>query len=237
MKPHTNHHDIPSLKQRLLIPEVWQKLGLQGKPAASCRSPFREDKNPSFSISKDGKRWKDYGTGQGGDVIDFIAMARQITTAEALKVFLELAGVPVPVKGRSPQSGAPRGTSFKEKVTALLPPQEPPQREGLRVPLQNGTEADRRLVAETRRITLEAVSTALALRTLTFYIVQGYRCWLLVDAEERRCTLRTSWNAGMCCPWPCWGAARAHGSTPQRWSSCAAAACASIRITMRTAAV
>lgn len=185
MTTQRNHHDIPALKERLLIPEVWQKLGLQGKPAATCRSPFREDKNPSFSISKDGKRWKDYGTGQNGDVIDFIAMARQITTGEALKVFLELAGVPVPVKGRSPQSGAPRGTSFKEKVTALLPPQEPPQREGLRVPLQNGTEADRRLVAETRRITPEAVSLALALRTLTFSIVQGFRCWLLVDAEER----------------------------------------------------
>lgn len=185
MNTQRNHHDIPALKERLLIPEVWQKLGLQGQPAATCRSPFREDKNPSFSISKDGKRWKDYGTGQNGDVIDFIAMARQISTGEALKVFLELAGVPVPVKGRSPQSGSPRGTSFKEKATALLPPQEPPKPEGLCVPLQNGTEADRRLVAESRRITPEAVSLALALRTLTFSIVQGYRCWLIVDAEER----------------------------------------------------
>lgn len=185
MTPRTKHHDIPSLKERLLIPEVWQKLGLQGQPAATCRSPFREDKNPSFSITKDGKRWKDYGTGQGGDVIDLIAMARQITTGEALKVFLELAGVPVPVKGRSPQSGASRGTSFKEKVTALLPPQVPPKPEGLSVALQNGTEADRRLVAESRHIVLEAVSLALALRTLTFGIVQGFRCWLIVDAEER----------------------------------------------------
>lgn len=173
------------MKERLLIPEVWLKLGLEGQPAATCRSPFREDKNPSFSISKDGKRWKDYGTGQNGDVIDFIAMARQITTGEALKVFLELAGVSRRSPGHAPQAGSPRVTSFKEKVTALLPPQEPPQPEGLRVPLHNGTVADRRLVAESRRITPEAVSTALALRTLTFAIVQGYRCWLLVDAEER----------------------------------------------------
>lgn len=185
MNTQRNHHDIPALKERLLIPEVWQKLALQGQPSKTCRSPFREDKNPSFSITKDGRRWKDYGTGQNGDVIDFIAMARQISTGEALKVFLELAGVPVPVKRRSPQSGASRGTSFKEKATALLPPQETPKPEGLCVPLQNGTEADRRLVAESRRITPEAVSLALALRTLTFSIVQGYRCWLIVDAEER----------------------------------------------------
>ena len=75
MTPRTHHHDIPALKDRLLIPEVWQRLRLEGQPAAKCRSPFREDKNPSFSITKDGRRWKDYGTGQGGDVIDFIASA------------------------------------------------------------------------------------------------------------------------------------------------------------------
>ena len=121
--PH--HHDIPALKERLLIPEVWQKLGLEGQPGASCRSPFREDKNPSFSISKDGRRWKDYGTGAGGDVIDFIAMARQISTGEALKVFLELAGVPVAVKSRSPQAAASSpGATFKEKATLLPPPPE-----------------------------------------------------------------------------------------------------------------
>ncbi|MCF7784680.1 MAG: hypothetical protein K9N47_01080 [Prosthecobacter sp.] len=179
------HHDIPALKERLLIPEVWQKLNLEGQPGASCRSPFRPDKNPSFSITKNGQRWKDFGTGQGGDVIDFIAMARQISTAQALRVFLELAGVPMKAPGHAPRAASSRRTSFKEKVTALLPPQEPPKPEGLCVPLQNGTEAERRLVAESRRITPEAVSLALALRTLTFSIVQGFRCWLLVDAEER----------------------------------------------------
>ncbi|MFZ2279551.1 MAG: CHC2 zinc finger domain-containing protein, partial [Prosthecobacter sp.] len=103
-----NHHDIPALKERLLIPEVWRKLGLEGQPAQTCRSPFREDKPPSFSISKDGKRWKDYGTGQNGDVIDFIAMARQISTGEALRVFLELAGVSPSRPGHAPHAGSPR---------------------------------------------------------------------------------------------------------------------------------
>lgn len=198
----THHHDIPALKARLLIPEVWQKLELQGQPAGTCRSPFREDKNPSFSITKDGQRWKDYGTGQAGDVIDFIAVARQLDKGAALRVFLELAGVPqkhaaprrsgtfqVPNPAQTPtqaapaQPGSPPGTSFKDQATALLPPQA--QAQGIRVPLQNGTEADWRLVAESRHITPEAVSLALALRTLTFAIVQGFRCWLLVDAEER----------------------------------------------------
>jgi hypothetical protein len=183
--PH-NHHDIPSLKQRLLIPEVWQKLGLEGQPAESCRSPFRPDRNPSFSIYKGGQQWKDFATGQSGDVIDFIAMARQLSKGAALRLFLELAGVPLPVKGRTTEAAASaHGTSFREKVTALLPPQAQPQPEGIRVPLHHGTEADQRLVAESRHLTPEAVSLALALRTLTFAIVGGFRCWLLADAEGR----------------------------------------------------
>ncbi len=196
------HHDIPALKERLLIPEVWQRLRLEGQPGASCRSPFRPDKNPSFSISKDGKRWKDYGTGQSGDVIDFIAVARQVSTREALKVFLELAGVPqagptrsgtfqVPDPAQaqthtpSAQSGTSPAASFKEQATALLPPSPEEHPDGIRMPLKRGTEADRLLLAESRHLTLEAVSLALALRTLTFAIVQGYRCWLLTDAENR----------------------------------------------------
>lgn len=202
-RPH--HHDIPALKERLRIPEVWHALGLQGQPAAACRSPFREDKTPSFSIYKDGRRWKDFATGQGGDVIDFIAMAREISTAEATRLFLDLAGVPRPAPGHAPHpdsssrgtfqvpkpasahaGSAPRPMTFKEQATALLPPQEAePHPDGMRVPLQHGTEADRRLVAETRRLTLEAVSLGLALRTLTFAIVQGFRCWVLTDAAGR----------------------------------------------------
>ncbi len=198
------YHNLPEIKERLLIPEVWQKLSLEGQPGVTCRSPFRPDKNPSFSITKDGQRWKDFGTGQSGDVIDFIAMARQLSKGDAVRLFLELAGVPrqapatprsgtcqVPGKAHAPShstSAQPAATphaTFKEQATALLPPQEPPHPDGIRVPLQSGTEADRQLVADSRHLTVEAVSLGLALRTLTFAIVQGYRCWLLTDAEGR----------------------------------------------------
>ena len=187
----TQNHDLPELKERLRIPEVWQRLGLAGQPAQSCRSPFRRDRNPSFAVSKDGRRWKDYGTDQSGDVIDFIALARQITKGEALRLFRELAGVPQPAPGHAPQAGSRRSRTFKAQATALLPP--PPKDEhpdGIRVPLQSGREEDRLLVAKTRHLTVEAVSLGLALRTLTFAIVQGYRCWLLTDAEGRAAEAR-----------------------------------------------
>ncbi|WP_395738865.1 CHC2 zinc finger domain-containing protein [Prosthecobacter sp.] len=221
-------HDIPALKERLLIPEVWQMLGLQGVPAKRCRSPLREDRKPSFSIYNGGRMWKDHSTGEGGDVIDFIATAKQLDIKKALKLFLDLAGVPLeapssrPAKTKSaqaPAAPAPRtpaaphaparsGTfhvphpapahppttptdsptaptaspEHMAQAVAAVPPVQP---EGIHVPLQHGTENDRQLVAESRHITPEAVSLALALRTLTFAIVKGFRCWVIVDAEGR----------------------------------------------------
>ena len=70
------------------------------------------------------------------------------------------------------------------KKQHILPsPLEHP--DGILIPLQDGRKEDRKLVAESRHISLEAVSLGLALGTLTFAIVQGYRCWLLTDAEGR----------------------------------------------------
>ncbi len=204
MKTHTaharaaspHHHDIPALKESLRIPEVWRALGLPGQPAPTCRSPFRPDKSPSFSIYQDGRRWKDFATGQGGDVIDFIATARQTGKGEALRLFLELAGVPrqappPPPAPQTPPSPPPPPAQEATPLQALLRAERPEQHpDGVRVPLHHGTEADRRLVAESRRICPEAVSLALALRTLTFSIVQGYRCWVLTDAAGRSAEAR-----------------------------------------------
>ena len=65
--------------ERLSVCDVWQRLGVEGKPGRNgkaCRSPFRPDRNPSFSIYMDGRRWKDHATGEGGDAADFCAKAR-----------------------------------------------------------------------------------------------------------------------------------------------------------------
>ena len=85
-------NDIHTLKENLRIPEVWHRLGLPGEPSLSCRAPFRPDKSPSFSVYDDGRRWKDHGTGEGGDVIDFIANAFDIAKKEAYKRFIVMAG-------------------------------------------------------------------------------------------------------------------------------------------------
>jgi hypothetical protein len=57
-------------RETITIPDAWRMLGFEGEPKRSCRSPFREDRTPSFSIFDDGRGWKDHTTGEGGDVVE-----------------------------------------------------------------------------------------------------------------------------------------------------------------------
>lgn len=78
--------DIADIRMRLPIAEAWRALNLRGEPGRSCSSPFRDDRNPSFSVYREatGDRWKDHGEGCGGDVLDLIEKAKGCGTAEAL---------------------------------------------------------------------------------------------------------------------------------------------------------
>ena len=44
--------------ERLTVFDVWKLLGLEGTAKPFCRSPFRGDRNPSFSIYDGGHRWQ-----------------------------------------------------------------------------------------------------------------------------------------------------------------------------------
>lgn len=88
-----NPDSLAEAKQRLRLPELWRLLNLRGEAAKSCRSPFREAGNPSFSVFEDGLRWKDHGTGEHGDAIDFLARARNLSLKDAIAEFKRLAGV------------------------------------------------------------------------------------------------------------------------------------------------
>lgn len=78
------------VKERLTIPEVWRILGLPGLVRKKCCSPFRDETRASFSISKEGRYWKDHGTGEGGDVFDFYQKATGLTKAEVHNALFEL---------------------------------------------------------------------------------------------------------------------------------------------------
>ncbi len=67
--------DLSLLKESFTIEDAWKALNLPGEPGRICRSPLREDRNPSFTIYDSGHRCKDWGT---GDFIDFTGKARLI---------------------------------------------------------------------------------------------------------------------------------------------------------------
>lgn len=83
---------IEEIKARYTVADAWRDEGCQGEPGRSCRSPFREDRHKSFSVFEEGRRWKDHASGDGGDVLDFIAKARGCSAADALAIARERVG-------------------------------------------------------------------------------------------------------------------------------------------------
>ena len=87
-----DYSPLKAALEKLSIPDVWQMLGLQGRPMPSCKSPFRDERNASFSIYAQCRHWKDHTTGEGGDAADFCAHARGLSQEEGARLLIDLAG-------------------------------------------------------------------------------------------------------------------------------------------------
>jgi hypothetical protein len=76
----------------LTIPVLWHRLGLPGQVTGNCRvrSPLRDDRSPSFSIYAGGTRWKDHGTGQGGDSFNLYQAVKKLNAKAAWRSFVDL---------------------------------------------------------------------------------------------------------------------------------------------------
>lgn len=92
MIPKLTQNEIRELKENFNIFAAYHALGLPGEPKKVMRSPFRQDIHPSFSIYNKGQNWKDFSTGESGDVISFIGKIENLQPAKAFIRFLELAG-------------------------------------------------------------------------------------------------------------------------------------------------
>lgn len=158
---------IEEAKERVRIHDLWPELGYEGKPGKTCRSPFREDRHPSFSVYDDGRKWKDHATDEGGDVIDFYAKAKGITNDEACREILKRAGgYQEPVRHERPKQAPAR---------LELPPAIPWDR------------AIAQAVADSRGLSITSVEfAALWLGILMFGTVKAHLSWILFD-RSRRC--------------------------------------------------
>jgi hypothetical protein len=93
---HSSEHD--SLLKRAIaivtIDRLWEHFGFKPRGRANpvC-SPFREERNPSFSVYDEGRRWKDHGNGDHGDSFDFYQRAMNQDAGAAFVAFIEFAGL------------------------------------------------------------------------------------------------------------------------------------------------
>ena len=72
----------------LSILEVARRLGLELRQRGASylgRSPFREDQNPSLSVSPDKNLWYDFGAGVGGDGIKLWMLTKSVDFVTAIR--------------------------------------------------------------------------------------------------------------------------------------------------------
>lgn len=70
------------------VTEVFIRHGVEVRQGKCC-CPFHADDTPSLSIYGNGQRWKCFGCGKGGNVIDAMMYFEDLTFIEALKRFDE----------------------------------------------------------------------------------------------------------------------------------------------------
>jgi len=85
-------------------------------------SPFRDEKSPSFHISRDGRQWYDFGTGSGGSVLTLVCQLLGCDGGKAYdflasvsRTFIQSDGVRTKLPTRKASAG-PKITVFKTSV-------------------------------------------------------------------------------------------------------------------------
>ena len=168
---------ISRIRAELSLPQAWKILGLPGEPKVNCdlKSPFRQDKKPSFRIyeGKDHLRFFDHGDASGGDVCDLWAIAKGIDVRDALHQILDYLG---DKERPSARFKAPQGSP--ERVSAP---------EGIRWPpdIRTPQEAECRALAALRGLSSEAFFLAGRLGTLKVATVYSQKSWIITDAGGR----------------------------------------------------
>lgn len=88
-----HHHTIPSIAAT-----VMKLKRVRGEHIGCC--PFHNDRSPSFTVYDQGRKFKCFGCGAQGDVIDFVQRLYDVGTREAAEMlganYLPVVGVAMP---------------------------------------------------------------------------------------------------------------------------------------------
>ena len=173
------------IKQRISIPWLWRYHNLRGDPIADrrCYSPFYQDKNPDFFISRDGSWFKDWGEPEHkGDVISFEILASGCTLRDAIRKLQQLANLPGNEARRLAVNARSQPLRYQDSR-----PLQPMTLDFL----ERGSTDDLKRLADLRCLAGEALEIATAAGALWFATLRGSRAWIVTDraryvAEARR---------------------------------------------------
>ena len=114
----TANVDIPALKTRHPLGDTVEEAGVRLRGKGRVRQgvcPFHDEAEPSFTVYGDSERWYCFECGLGGDVLDFVQRAENLSLPEAIR---HLDG-----GGHGPVSGAAtRPSQTRRSKSAALPP-------------------------------------------------------------------------------------------------------------------
>jgi hypothetical protein len=173
------------IKQRISIPRLWQHHNLPGapKPGRRCSSPFYQDHNPDFFISRDGSWFVDHGEpGHKGDVISFEALASGCTRRDAICKLRQLANLAENGARRLPVNARSQPREYQDSR-----PLQPMTLDFV----ERGSTDDLKRLADLRCLRNEALEIAATAGALWFATLRGSRAWIVTDrtryvAEARR---------------------------------------------------
>ena len=112
--------DIPALKARHPLGDAVEAAGVRLRGRGRVRQgvcPFHDEAEGSFTVYGDSERFYCFGCGEGGDVLDFIQRAENLTLTEAIA---RLDGSP----GLAPRA-ATRPAGTRRPRSAALAPRDP----------------------------------------------------------------------------------------------------------------
>ncbi len=169
------------IKARLTIFDVSKRLdiGLRGKNGI-YHSPFRDDKKPSFSISKDGKFFNDFATGYKGDIFTFYRIATGADFKTTFNRLADFAGIKKTDYPRFLRRQRLRSTKEVIDSISLKP----------KIPHLTWNEAYARKLEALRGYSLEAQEIAFKRCVFGFCEYRGLPAWIVTDGAGRTAQAR-----------------------------------------------
>jgi hypothetical protein len=180
-----NEPSIDEIKRLYLIPAAWEALGFSNAPKLNSKgtclvpSPFRVDKNPSFWIYDNGRRYKDLNPekGRAGDVLDFVGWKVGPDISDQRRWICERLGF---VSDNGDGEGA--GKKGKWRVSGL----------------RDGSRDELKTLSDQRGFSIQALQHAQAHGFLRFREWLGKPAWCVTDRRRKMFEFRRVDGE----PWP-----------------------------------